>query len=747
MHNFATIMIARGIIMAATMAVAMTSTAHGQSLELGDVAEGAFQAEQMGETTPLNDGESYARMSADGRQVIQYSFKTGEPTAVLFDVSSTFNGPTLSAIDGFIMSPDGTKMLVQTQTRKVYRRSATAVYYIYDIKNHYLDELSDTGGPQQSPVWSPDSKLVAFVRDNNIHLVKLLYDNAESQITRDGAAGTIINGIPDWVNEEEFAFTTAMTFTADSKMICWIKYDETAVREYSIPIYNKDRSAVDASSPTYPSSFSYKYPKAGEDNSKVSVWSYDILSKQTRKMDVPIDSDGYVPRIVSTAENDNIIVYTMNRHQDNLCLYSVNTRSTVAKLLIREDADCYVKEENMECIYLSDNYIVIPSDRSGYTQLYLYNRSNGQLVRQMTAGDYDVTDLYGFDEATGNVYYQAAGKNALNREVYMADKKGKVTCLTPADGWNSAVFSTSYAYFLRQWSDCNTPYRVTICTNKGKELACIIDNKALIDKLSAYSLPEKEFFTFTTSDGATLNGVIMRPSNGSSAQPSPLIMWQYSGPGSQQVRNSWSMGSIVQGSLYDAYLVQEGFAVACVDGRGTGGRGSKWEKCVYQKLGDIESRDQTEAAAYLGSLSYIDNDNIGIWGWSYGGFNTLMSMSTGEPIFKAGVAVAPVTDWRFYDTIYTERYMRTPRENASGYDDNPITRASRLNGRLLICHGLADDNVHTQNTFLYSESLVQADKDFSMNIYTDRNHSIYGNNARTHLLRQITQHFIDNMTK
>ena len=742
-------MTAKGFIMAATMAVAMTTTAAlGARLELSDITGGAFRAEQMGDITVLNDGESYARMSSDGRQVLQYSFKTGGQTAVLFDVSAIAGGASLSAIDGFIMSPDGAKMLIQTETRRVYRRSATAVYYIYDISSRRLEKLSDYDGPQQSPVWSPDGRLVAFVRENNIYLIKLLYDNAESQITKDGAAGTIINGIPDWVNEEEFAFTTAMTFTADSKMLCWIKYDETAVSDYSIPLYNKDDDANGASSPVYPSSFSYKYPKAGGANSTASVWSFDIQSKQTRQMDVPIDSDGYVPRIKGTAEADKIIVYTMNRHQDDLRLYAVNTRSTVAKLLVKETADCYVKEENMESICLTDNHIVVPSDRSGYTQLYLYSLASGQLERQMTAGDIEVTDLYGFDEASGNVYFQAASKdNALNRAVYVADKSGKVACLTPEEGWNSAVFSKDYKYFLRQWSDCNTPYRVTTCTNKGKQLATVIDNQALIDKLSAYSLPEKEFFTFTTSDGATLNGVIMRPQGGSSAQPLPLVMWQYSGPGSQQVKNAWSMGSIAQGALYDAYLVQEGFAVACVDGRGTGGRGAEWEKCVYQKLGSLESRDQTEAAAYLGSLSYIDKDNIGIWGWSYGGFSTLMAMSTGQHVFKAGVAVAPVTDWRFYDTIYTERYMRTPGENPEGYGNNPLSLASALSGRLLICHGLADDNVHTQNTFLYSQALVEADKPFSMNIYTDCNHSIYFGNARTHLLRQITQHFIDNMTK
>lgn len=729
--------------------IAGTLSATSARLTLRDVTDGSLRAERIGQVTAMVGRDSYARLSDDGSQVTEHSFKNGSQVSVLFDASAVV-GAAISTIDDFILSPDGTKMLLQTHTARIYRRSATAEYYIYDIASRRAVPLSDNGA-QQSPVWSPDSRLVAFVRHNNIFLVKLLYDNAESQVTKDGEAGQVINGVPDWVNEEEFALSTALVFTPDSRMLCWVRYDESAVREYTLDQY-KGAAPERSDYATYPGRYQYKYPKAGERNATVSVWSYDIQSRQARQLQVPVASDGYIPRLLpqpvagdasTSADKDNVIVYTMNRHQDELGIYSVNARSTVARLVVKETARCYVKEEAMEQVVVGTSTIVVPSDRSGFMQLYLYSLANGQLQRQLTPGGCDVTAVYRYDEATGDTYYQAAGRDALNREVYVARKGGQVTCLTSQEGWNSAIFSTTAKYFIHQWSDRNTPYRFTLCDNRGKTLATLIDNSALQAKLSTYSQPCKELFTFTTSEGAQLNGVIITPAGATG--PLPLIMWQYGGPGSQQVTNSWNMGSIVPGALFDAYLAEQGFAVACVDGRGTGGRGADWEKQTYQRLGQMESRDQVEAAQWLGQLSYIDADRIGLWGWSYGGFNTLMAMSEGRAVFRAGVAVAPVTDWRFYDSIYTERYMRTPGENPQGYGENPISRASLLSGSLLVCHGLADDNVHPQNTFEYVEALVQADKDFRMNVYTNRNHSIYGGNTRHHLLRQIADHFADNL--
>jgi len=711
------------------------------SLKIEDITGGEFRPKYLSAVTPLPDGESYARISDDGKKIVSHSFRTGRQTAVLFDVANTVGGK-VEAFDNFIISPDGTKMLIQTDTRRIYRRSFTAVYYIYNIGTRKLERLSDNG-PQQSPVWSPDGNLVAFVRDNDIYLVKLLYGNAESRVTKDGKRNAVINGIPDWVNEEEFGFSTALTFNADATVLCWIRYDETRVPVYSLQMFkgmkpSKDEYAV------YPGEYSYKYPKAGQANSSVTVHSFDILSKQTRKLQVPLDADGYIPRIKPTADAQSIIVYTMNRHQDVLSLYAVNPKSTVSRLLIQESVPKYVKEEAMEGIRIEGDHILVPSDRDGYMQLYLYG-INGRLQRKVTTGSRDVTAVYGYDAKTGDVYYQAAGKDAMSREVYVTSKNGRTECLTPRGGWNTAVFSTGYKYFINQWSDMNTPFEYSVCTASGKRLAVLEDNKALRDKLSAYSLPQKEMFSFTTSEGVRLNGVMIKPAGFDAGKKYPVIMWQYGGPGSQQVINSWNMGSMGQGALYDAYLTEQGFIVVCVDGRGTGGRGSEFEKCTYLHLGDKESKDQVEAALYLASLPYVDKDNIGIWGWSYGGFNTLMSMSEGRGVFRAGVAVAPPADWRFYDTVYTERFMRTPNENPQGYDDNPINRAAKLSGELLLCHGLADDNVHPQNLYEYTEALVQADKDFKMNVYTNRNHSIYGGKTRTHLLRQIAEFFKDRM--
>lgn len=728
-------------VVCAALLLAVSSAMSQNMLTLKDIADNKFAAERLSAVTPLKDGESYAMISRDGKAVEKYSYKTGKRIGVLFDVDNTV-GESIDGFDNYIMSPDETKMLVQTKTKQIYRRSFTATYYIYNIADRKLERLSD-GGPQQSPVWSPDGLKVAFVRDNNIYLIKLLYGNSESQVTKDGKPGGIINGVPDWVYEEEFAFNSALAFNADGSMLCWIRFDESKVPMYQLQMY-KGMKPEKNEYAEYPGLYSYKYPKAGADNSKVSVMSYDIQSRRTQVLQVPLDADGYIPRIKATADAEKMIVFTMNRHQDKLCLYSVNPRSTVSKLLIEESVRGYVKVEAMENIKVTAGHILLPSDRSGSMQLYLYTMT-GQLQRQLTKGTGEVTDVYGYDERTGSVYYQAAGKNATNREVYVTARNGKTTSLTPRKGWNSAVFSTGYKYFINTWSDSNTPYEYTICNNAGKKTATLIDNKKLKGTLASYNLSKKEFFSFKTSEGVELNGVMIKPANFDAGKKYPVIMWQYSGPGSQQVVNSWNIGSMGQGALFDEYLAQQGFILVCVDGRGTGGRGADFEKCTYMKLGDLESKDQVETALYLGTLSYVDKENIGIWGWSYGGFNTLMSMSEGRGVFKAGVSVAPPTSWRYYDTVYTERYMRTPNENPSGYGINPIERAGKLHGALLICHGLADDNVHPQNTFEYAEALVQADKDFKMNVYTNRNHNIYGGNTRNHLFRQITQFFTDNL--
>ena len=728
-------------VMCIMMLLATSNVSADNKITLKDVTGKTFTPKYITGVDPIKGTDRYASISNDGRQIIEYAFKTGNQTRVLFDIANT-HGESIKQLDGYTLSPDGKRMLIQTNTHKIYRRSFTADYYIYTIQSRKLEKLS-TGGPQQIPTWSPDGNQIAFVRDNNIFLVKLLYDNAESQITKDGKFNEIINGVPDWVYEEEFSTNRSLCFTADSRMLCWIKYDERKVKEYSLQLFMGSHPTMKANE-VYPGTYTYKYPKAGEDNSIVSVWSYEIQTHKTNRLQVPLEGDGYIPRIKSTNDANRIIVFTMNRHQDVLNLYAVNPRTTLSQLLIKEQGDKYVKEEAMEGIAIGQNSILLPSDRDGYMHLYLYNM-NGSLIRKIGDGNYDITSIYGYDETTGDVYYQAAGINPHDRQIFVSHKNGKTERLTDTNGWNKAVFSGDYKYFLNTWSNYNTPYVFTIRDSKGKVLSTPIDNKELKEKVKTYGFNGRETFSFTTSEGVKLDGWMVKPKDFDTNKKYPVILFQYSGPGSQQVIDAWNAGSMGNGGAFDYYLAQQGFIVVCVDGRGTGGRGAAFEKCTYLRIGELESRDQIETALWLGKQSYIDKECIGIWGWSFGGFNTLMSMSEERPVFKAGVAVAPPTNWRYYDTIYTERYMRTPKENGSGYTTNPIQRANALHGALLICHGMADDNVQPQNTMEYTEALIQADKDFKENIYTNRNHGIYGGNTRTHLLRQISNWFNEHL--
>jgi len=728
----------RIIFMCAALLLATSQLLAGGKLDLKSITSGHFQGERLAEVKPLADGETYAQISRDGKQIIKYSFKTGKQVAVLFDVA-TVRGDVIPRIDGYIMSPDGRRMLIQTNTKPVYRRSYTAEYYIFSIENNKMEPLSK-GGPQQTPLFSPDGQQIAFVRDNNIHLVKLLYDNAESQVTKDGKWNEIINGIPDWVNEEEFGNNRSMVFTADSRQICWIRYDESKVKQYSMQMFKGLNPAMEQYA-GYPGFYTYKYPIAGEQNSTVSVYSFDIKSRQTRKLQVPLKEDDYIPRIIMTSDPAKVAIYTMNRHQDELNIYMANPLSTLCKLVISEKIEKYVRESSMSSIKITDNHILLPSERSGFTHLYLYNL-NGQLKRTVTSGNYEVKDVYGYDEATGDVYYAANKNGVAEQQVYVARANGKTECISDKAGTNSAIFSSNFKYYINIWSDMNNPNVYTLNDNKGKLLKTLVDNKDLKDKMSQYVLGPREMFSFTTSEGVKLYGWMVKPADFDSQKRYPVIMYQYGGPGSQQVLNRWSIGMSGQGAILEHYLAQQGYVVVCVDNRGTGGRGVEFEKCTYLRLGEKEARDQVETALWLGNQSYVDKNRIGIWGWSYGGWNTLMSMSEGRPVFCAGVAIAPVTSWRYYDTVYTERYMRTPNENQSGYDEvNPIARASQLSGELLICHGMADDNVHFRNTAEYTEALVLADKDFSELVYTNRNHSIFGGNTRNHLFRQAIKFF------
>lgn len=724
------------------LAIFVTGIQAQQKVTLRDIAQGTYRAQGISGLKPMLDGEHYTQISSDHKRIVKYSFKTGEEVGTLFDVT-TARDCDLKSFDDYILSPDEKLILIQTETKPIYRHSFTAVYYIYNVKNNKMEPLSNNG-PQQVPLFSPDGNQIAFVRNNNIYLVKLLFGNSESQVTKDGEYNHVLNGIPDWVYEEEFSFNRAFDFSADSKMIAYVRFDESAVPMFSFPWY-KGLAPEKTSYATYPGAYEYKYPKAGEVNSKVSVHTYDIKSHVTRKMDLQIDSDGYIPRIKFTSDPEKLAIMTLNRHQNRLDLYMANPRSGLCKVAIRDEAEQYIKESAYSNIKFYPEHIVMMSEKDGYNHLYLYTIA-GNLVKQITKGQFEVTSFLGWDQKANVFYYASNEGSPLRTAIYKIDGKGKKTKLSTRTGSNSAIFSTNQKYYINTFSNISTPTLITLNDNRGKELTTLLDNSKLKAQTTQLNMPQKEFFTFRTSSGVELNGWMMKPANFNANKKYPVILHQYSGPGSQQVIDRWGIGSFGDGGLFEAYMCDKGYIMVCVDGRGTGGRGAAFEKCTYLQLGVKEAEDQVETARYLGTLPYIDGKRIGIWGWSFGGYNTLMSMSDGSGAFKAGVAIAAPSDWRFYDTVYTERFMRTPKENAEGYDaGSAIKRAPQLKGSLLLIHGTADDNVHYQNCAEYSEALVQAGIQFDMQVYTNRNHGIFGGKTREHLMNRVANFFIQNL--
>ena len=725
-----------------TLVVMSLSAIAGDKVTLNDVMYGGYWPQTYAAIKPMADGVHFARMSDDHTLILKGSFKNGAIVDTLFN-AATARGFEQKYIDGYQFSPDEQLILLQTRTKSIYRNSFTAEHYIYSRKNNKVEPLSQNGA-QQVPKFSPDGTMIAFVRDNNLFLVKLMFGNAESQITTDGEFRKIINGIPDWVNEEEFMNNCSYDFSADSKMIAYIKYDESEVMMYDMPMY------IPTGEPNieyddFCAPYSFKYPVAGAANSKLSVHSFDIKSRVTRKLNVNIPEEGYIPRIKFTKNPDVLAVLTLNRHQSIMEIQAVNPRSGNSKTILREESDTYLNEQVYAGIEFYDKHFVFQSERSGYNQLYLYT-IDGILVRPITKGEFEVKHFYGWDSNKNEFYYSSNEGSPLREYVYKVNAKGKKTKLTAKEGTNSAVFSTGMKYFINTHSSINTPHTVTTNDNNGKVIKTLIDNKNLKERLAKFDMPTKEFFTFKTSDGVELNGWMVKPADFDEGKKYPVVMFQYSGPYSQQVHDSWYMGNYGN-AMFESYMAGEGFIMVCVDGRGTGGRGTEFGKCTYLNIGQYEPGDQVETAKYLGSLPYVDKDNIGIWGWSFGGYNTLMSMSQDEAVFKAGVAVAAPTDWRFYDTVYTERYMRTPKENKEGYDaGSAIVNVNKLSGHLLLIHGTADDNVHLRNMIRYTHALTQANKKFEMALYPDSNHSIYyGRNTRYHLFEKIAEFFKANL--
>lgn len=728
------------IIIAAALLACMAGPAQESKLELGDVMSGKFYATGMGGITPMADGVHY--LQSTDKCILKYSFKTGELTDTILNLDNV-RGTQLSSFGSFILSPTEDIILLENNVKRIFRRSYTADYYMFNLRNNRIEPLTD-GGPVQVPAFSPDGHNIAFVRDNNIYIVKLLFNNAEVQVTKDGVPNKVRNGIPDWAYEEEFGVTRCYEFSADSRMLAWIRFDESQVESYQLPFY---QTRVDANrySQKLITERPQQYPTAGAANSKVSVHSFDIKSSVIRDMDLKLDSTSYIPRIDFVENDDNsLFIFTLNRQQNRLEIFSANPRSTVCKLILRQDDERYIDEFEYTQTQFFGNRFIMQSERDGHNHLYLYG-TNGRLERQITKGDFDVKALHGYDPKTGTVYYESNESGMYDCAVWKIDSKGRKTMLTPAHGTSHARFSSDYSYFINSWSDMSTPTIVTRMDSKGKELGIITDNSSVRIDAAQYGLGRQEKFSFQIEDGTTLYGWFIKPENASAERPCPVILYQYSGPGSNELSNEWNSG-FYPGAAFETLLAQRGYAVAVVDGRGTGSRGADFKKQTYKRLGVLESQDQVAAAKYIGSLDWADADRIAIWGWSFGGYNTLMSMSEGTPVFKCGVAVAPVTDWRYYDAPYTERFMQQPKENENGYtESSAINRIDKLHGRLLIVHGLDDDNVFFSNTASYIEELIRRGVDFDMQVYPGKDHSITGYAHRTHLFNRILRFFDENL--
>jgi dipeptidyl-peptidase-4 len=668
------------------------------------------------------NGLYYTTLEND-KQIVKYNYKDGKKVETVFDLDKVENA-AIKSFSEYTFSQDETKILLTTAKEKIYRHSSTANYYIWNSVTEELSELS-AKGKQQEATFSPDGERVAFVRDNNV-FIKTLKFGTENQVTADGEKNKIINGVPDWVYEEEFAYSKAFEWAPNSQFLAYVRFDETDVKEFSMKMYVKNE--------LYPSEYTFKYPKAGEKNAVVSVFSYDVKSKTKIEVDLGEETDSYVPRIKWTADANDLAVMRLNRRQNKIDVLLANPFTGDTRLFFTEKNERYIAEEFLDdFIFLPNNdYFVVNSERNGYSNLYLYDRQ-GFEVRQLTDGKFDVTDFYGFDNKKKIFYYQAAKKSSMQREIYYTSLDGKKQgTLSKQEGINKAVFSNEFQYFINEYTNLSTPKTVALHDSKGEQVRVLEDNSALKTKLKEYEISPRSFFNFETSEGVSLNGWMIKPQNFDTNKKYPVVMVQYSGPNSQEVMDEWAV------NWYD-YLAQEGFLVACVDPRGTGARGEDFRKLTYLQLGKYESDDQIETAKYLATLPYVDKSNIAIWGWSYGGFTSLMAMEKGGGLFKAGIAVAPVTHHKFYDTVYTERYMRTPMENPDGYNNNtPLLNPKGIIGRLLLVHGSADDNVHFQNTMELTEALVQADVQFDMAVYPNRNHNITGGNTRMHLYKRMT---------
>lgn len=713
--------------------------AQQKQLTLNDFfVNGTFGTKGVSGLRSMNDGEHYTVLEDRGTKIVKYSYKTGQAVATLVDLKKLETD--VKSIAGYEFNHDESRILICTNKTPIYRHSFTADYYIFDFKNKELKPLSENGS-QRLATFSPDGLRIGFVRDNNLFIKDLRF-GTERQITHDGQLNHIINGAPDWVYEEEFAFNKAFDWAPDGNSIAYIKFDESAVKEYQMNLFEGQSPALKANE-LYPSNYIYKYPKAGEKNSIVSIHVYDVNDKTTQRMDIGEETDIYIPRIRWTKDPKKLAIIRLNRNQNKMDVLVANAKTGATTPLYREQNKYYIAESNFDNLIFLDNgtNFVITSEKNGFMHLYLYDMT-GKEKKAITSGNFDIENFYGYDPVRKLYYYSSYEESPIEKYVYSINEKGQKTKLTPVKGWNEASFSKTFNYYINTVSNAEMPPVTALYNAKGKLLRTLEDNKAIKEKVKDYNIASREFIQIPAADGKTmLNAWIMKPVQFDANKQYPLLITQYSGPNSQQVKNNWSLNWL-------NYLAQEGFIVACIDPRGTAARGEEFRKCTYMQLGKIESDDMIAAAKWLAEKPYIDNKNVGIWGWSYGGFMSSLCIMKGNDIFTTAIAVAPVTNFKYYDSIYTERYMRTPKENEQGYHDNAPTHwADKLKGNLLLCHGTADDNVHVQNTYELAEALVQANKQFDMAIYTNRNHGIYGGNTTLQLYTRFVNYLKTHMQK
>jgi len=685
----------------------------------------------------MKDGENYIVAEGRGTNLVLHSYKTGETVKTLLDLAA-FSNASLKSFSDYSFNVDESKVLLLTDREAIYRRSFSANYFVYDIVKQTLTPVSENG-KQQLATFSLDGSKVAFVRQNNLFFVDLA-SAKETQITSDGKFNYIINGAPDWVYEEEFEYNKAFEWSPDSKYLAWVRFDESKVPLFSMSMFQGQEPSLDENK-LYPGVTTFKYPKAGDPNSIVSVHTYNIASAEKQTMDIGTETDIYIPRIRFTQDPGQLAVFRLNRLQNKLEILIAAPSSGKTHVLLTETNKYFLDETYFDDIkFLEDKiHFTMVSERDGYSHIYIYNMQ-GKMVHQVTKGNFDITEFNGCDVKNKLIYYTSAEPTPYQRDVYSikwdGTAKKKLSVIT---GTNAAKFSEGFNYYTITSSNVKTPSATVLYNNKGETVRILDDSKVLNDKLKDYKFGYREFFSFNTSENVNLNGWMLKPVSFDPAKKYPVFMTQYSGPNSQEALDNWGLG-------WEDYLAQLGYIVVCVDGRGTGGRGETFRKMTYMQLGKYETTDQIETAKYLGSLMYVDAKRIGIWGWSFGGYISSSCMVKGNGIFKTGIAVAPVTNWRYYDNIYTERFMRTPQENPDGYDMNsPLNFAKDFNGNLLICHGMADDNVHVQNTLEFTERLVQANKQFEMQLYTNRNHGIYGGNTRYHLYTRMTNFILEKL--